>query len=96
MIHEVLNTGRENATTCRQLADHFRCESRDITKAIESERRQGIPICAAVGDPPGYFLPADRHELQTYCDQLKHREKEIAETRRALVRTLRACRDKKS
>lgn len=89
MIYEILPAGRENALTGRTLANMFNCDIRIITAQIEKERREGHPICAASGDPAGYFLPADDAELQEYCDLLKGRALELFKTRQALIRTLR-------
>lgn len=89
MIHEILPAGRENALSGRTLAIMFDCDLRAITAQIERERRDGHPICAASGERPGYFLPADNEELQAYCDRLKGRAIELFKTRQALVSVLR-------
>ena len=88
-IYEQLGTGKENAMTGRELATMFDCDIRLITQEIERERRAGHPICAASGERPGYFLPADNEELQAYCDRLKGRAIELFKTRQALVSVLR-------
>ena len=89
MIHEILPAGRGNAMTGRELANMFGCDIRAITVQIERERRDGHPICAASGENPGYFLPADDEELEAYCDRLKGRAIELFKTRQALIRVLR-------
>ena len=89
MIHEILPAGRDNALTGRALATYFGCDLRAITAQIERERRDGHPICAASGENPGYFLPADDEELQEYCDRLKSRAIELFKTRQALISVLR-------
>lgn len=89
MIHEILPAGRENALTGRELATMFNCDIRAITQQIEKERREGHPICAASGENPGYFLPANDEELETYCRRLKKRAIELFKTRQALVKVLR-------
>ena len=89
MIHEILPAGRENALTGRDLANRFNCDIRAITQQIERERREGHPICAASGENPGYFLPANDEELETYCRRLKKRAIELFKTRQALVKVLR-------
>lgn len=93
MIHELLATGRENARTGRELAEVLGCNIRDITEQIERERRAGQPICAATGENPGYFLPADPDELDDYCKRLERRAAEVTKTRKALVSVLRQIRD---
>lgn len=94
MIQEILATGRENARTGKELALLFGCDARDISRAIEKERQEGAPICAATGEKPGYFLPANAEELEIYCNQLKHRGMAIFKTRQALIKILKAYRDK--
>ena len=95
MIHEILPAGRENALTGRRLADMFNCDIRAITAQIERERRAGYPICAASGEAPGYFLPADDKELEAYCNRLKRRAVELFKTRQALVRVLRQVQEQR-
>lgn len=89
MIHELLAEGRDNARTGRELATLLHCNIRDITQQVEKERRDGFPICAASGENPGYYLPADAQELQEYCDNIKGRAIELFKTRQALVKVLR-------
>lgn len=93
MIAELLNTGRENTQSARELASILGCGIRDISKQIEHERRQGQPICAASGENPGYYLAADEDELQKYCQQLYKRGGEIFKTRRALVGILKKIQE---
>lgn len=85
MIHELLSTGRDNARTGRELARFLRCTLRDVTAQVERERRDGQPICAATGNNPGYFLPANPEELERYCNALKRRCNEIDATLQAMV-----------
>ena len=89
MIYELLSTGRENARTARDLAKLTGLDRRGVSHLVERERRAGKPICATCdGNTPGYFIPADRDEMQEYCDSLRHREREIAKTRKACAATL--------
>lgn len=94
MIYELLQTGRENARTGRELAIHFNCSIRDITAAVERERRQGQPICAGSGENPGYYLATDADELEDYCNRLKGRAIELFKTRQALIKVLKQISDK--
>lgn len=93
MIHELLAEGRENARTGAELASVLHCDIRNITAQIEKERRDGHPICAAVGENPGYYLAADPAELESYCDALKRRAVEVFKTRQALINILRQIND---
>lgn len=89
MIFELLSTGRENARTARELAQMTGTDRRAVSLIVERERRAGKPICATCdGNAPGYFIPADRDEMQDYCDSLRHREREIAKTRKACAATM--------
>lgn len=89
MIHEALAHGAENARTARELAQLFDCGVRDVTQAIERERRAGKPICAATGENPGYYLASTAQELEEYCRRLQGRAREITRTRRALLKVLK-------
>lgn len=89
MIAELLSTGAENARTGKELASVMGCDIRDITAAIERERREGQPICAATGEHPGYYLASDAAELENYCGRLHHRAAELYKTRAALLNVLK-------
>lgn len=94
MIQELLEEGRENAIPGHRLADTLGISIRDVTAAIARERRAGAPICAAQGEPHGYYLASSSEELAAYCDSLKGRAIELFKTRQALVYVLRALADK--
>lgn len=68
--------------TAKQLAKTLGVsDARIITKQIERERKSGgAPICASCGDNPGYFMPQNRKELETYIRSLKRRHKAISQT----------------
>lgn len=87
-ITEHLQKGAENAITAKGLCDLLRLDIRDLTAAIERERRQGSPICASCGNKPGYFLASTKQEMQDYCDSLHHRAAEIYATRQACLKTI--------
>lgn len=88
MVYEVLTTGAENARTGKYICALLNLSPRELTQHIERERRAGKPICAATGANPGYFLAADKYEMQRYCKSLEHRENEIEKTRRACIDTI--------
>ena len=88
MIYEVLLTGAENARTGRELCETLNITPRELTAAIERERRAGQPICAATGNHPGYYLAANQEEMQRYCRSLWRRAGEIFKTRRACIATI--------
>lgn len=89
MITEHLREGAHNAQTGRELCKLLQISARELTAAVEAERRAGNPICAST-DPaaPGYFLPADKEELKRYCSSLFRRAGEIHKTRRACLKAL--------
>lgn len=90
MIHEYLQTGADHPTTGKQLATLLKCDIRDITEAVERERRDGLPICAnSGGENSGYYLAADQRELEVYCKRLRKRAGELFKTRRALLDVLK-------
>ena len=68
--------------TAKQLAKTLGVsDARIITKQIERERKGGgAPICASCGENPGYFMPQNRKELETYIRSLKRRHKAISQT----------------
>lgn len=89
MIYEILLEGAENALTGKEICQMLDLTARDLTQAIERERRAGKPICAST-DPktPGYFLAANQGEMQRYCRSLYHRAGEIHKTRNACMKTI--------
>lgn len=88
MIYEMLSEGAENARTGKEICKLLDITARDLTIAIERERRQGRPICASTGSTPGYFLAANKDEMQRYCNSLMHRAGEIHKTRRACIKAM--------
>ena len=88
MVYEMLSEGAENARTARELCGMLNITARELTQAIERERRGGKPICAATGKKPGYFLAANQEEMQRYCRSLWRRAGEIHKTRRACLRSM--------
>lgn len=45
MVYEVLLKGRENAITGKEICSILDIKARDLTAAIERERREGKAIC---------------------------------------------------
>ena len=88
MIYELLSEGAENAKTGREICKQLHIDMRGLTATIEQERRAGYPICASTGTNPGYFLAANKEEMQQYCAALAHRADEIAKTRQACISTI--------
>ena len=88
MIFELLLEGEQNAIPAKQLCKMLDINSRILTQQIERERRAGKPIAAKCGENPGYFIAANRREMQDYCGRLYHRAGEIFKTRRACMATI--------
>lgn len=88
MIYEILSEGAENARTGKEICKALNITARDLTLAIERERRAGKPICASTGSTPGYFLAANREEMQRFCNSLYHRAGEIHKTRNACMKAM--------
>ncbi len=84
-IADYLAEGRDNARTGKEICTLLHITARDLTAAIERERREGQPICASTGKNPGYYLAENREEMQRYCNSLHHRAGEIYKTRRACL-----------
>lgn len=89
MICEILSTGEHNARTGREICALLNISARDLTAAVERERRAGQPICASTDSKsPGYYLAADKDEMQRYCNSLMRRAGEIHKTRRACMEAM--------
>lgn len=83
MVYECLGRGRQSAKTGKALAKLLGLSLRELTETIEAERKQGIPICAATGTDPGYYLAANMKEMQDYCASLSRRLNAMEQTRTA-------------
>ena len=90
-VSAYLPVGAGNAISGRTLATLLGFKDvRQLSKAVERERRRGVPICAAVsGDSRGYFLASSPDELSAYLKALDHRLREVRRTRDACGDTLR-------
>lgn len=89
MISEVLLRGKQNAITTDELAAVFNVQPRYITRAVNVERLAGKPICSSNDiSHPGYYLAANKEEMRSFCEQLRHRAGEIFRTRRACLRSI--------
>lgn len=77
----MLPIGEENAIPGRTLAKLFNTNLRTITKMIEQERRNGVPICAScTGKNKGYFKAETPADLQMYCRSMQSRANELLQT----------------
>ena len=77
-----LDVGEENAITAGDLAILVGVsDPRVITRAIERERLNGIPICAS---NDGYYLPSSAAELERYMKAFCRRRNQMRKTEVAL------------
>lgn len=82
-IADLLGVGRENAITRRDLERLTGLAPREVSLAVERERRSGVPILA---DGSGYYLPASHDERAACVRSLRHRAREILITARSVER----------
>jgi len=66
---DLIPTGRQNAATAQSLADILGWDVRQVQAEIERLRCDGIPICAATVDKPGFFMPENDAEMRNYAKQ---------------------------
>lgn len=96
-ISDYLETGAENARTGKELCKELNITARDLTAAIERERRAGKPICASTdAKNPGYYLAADKGEMQRFCNSLFHRAGEIHKTRKACLASMESLPEREA
>lgn len=84
-IAELLSYGQENAVPLRQLVAWTGRNGRMVRRMIETERREGIPICSG---ETGYYLASNPSELRRFQASMIRRALEIVRTVRALDGTL--------
>lgn len=82
-IADLLGVGRENAIPRRDLERLTGLAPREVSLAVERERRSGVPILA---DGSGYYLPASHDERAACVRSLRHRAREILITARSIER----------
>lgn len=81
-IADLLLHGAENGQTITDLERLTRCQSREIRKQIERERRAGALIIS--DNAHGYYLTNDPAEAQRFARSMQHRAREILRTARAI------------
>ena len=87
-LQALLPRGRANAVTAAHLAALTGVDPREATREIRKMRLRGIPVCASVGENPGYWISDDAKELAQYCKTLDRRLKNIRATREAIGEAL--------
>lgn len=77
-IMELLQEGEENAISAKELAKYYNCDTRSITQEIHNLRRSGKVILSVnTGINNGFFLPADRAEVERFAKTMHSRLKQI-------------------
>ena len=66
IILRAIGTGEEHAVHRAELVQLTGLCERDVRRVIEQLRRGGAVICS---DKHGYYMPADRSELEKYVKQ---------------------------
>lgn len=85
MITELLREGKENRKSFRELQQQTGIkDERRLRRVIEIERRQGALILSCASG--GYYLPANREEVEQY-DRMMRKEA------KAILYTLKHCRN---
>ena len=74
LLIDCIPTGKENAVKCSELAKIFECNEREITKAINSLRKNNVLICS---DSEGFYKPRDDEDIKSFVRQMNHRVTEI-------------------
>ncbi len=81
-IATLLSYGKENAIYQKELEALTGCDGRTLRKAIEAERRSGIPILSSPAH--GYYLPGNELETAEFVRSMRQRAREIALTAAAV------------
>ena len=97
-VAAVLPEGKRNARPGREIASLLGLRSvRELTQAVERERRCGVPVCASNDSAaPGYFMPKSPEELAEYLSSLRRRLRAVGRTETALEETLARWRGQQS
>ena len=81
--------GIENALTITELCILTGKTIREITKAVEDERKSGVLICSRMEEKGGYFMPANDVEIQSQLASFERRIKSQSITLRVFRRYMK-------
>lgn len=88
VIAGLLPVGKDNAISTKELVRITGCSSsRDLQQRISEERRAGAIICSATKG--GYFIPANREEMQGFYMVLKNRARNTLGVLKSVRRALK-------
>ena len=80
MIFELLNKGKDNAISSKNLENVLQLSTRELHAQIERERREGKPIMAKRDNGGGLYLPGSEEEKEEYLNKKKNEVITILET----------------
>ena len=80
--------GRENAIGKGSLSFTCGISERNIRHVINELIDEGYPVCSAVHEPAGYYLPRDRDEAQEAINTLTSYARELETRKRHLERNV--------
>ena len=81
MVSELLNKGKENAITTKELMEKCNFPSnRELTAQVSRERAAGVLICSKTSGHGGYYLPKNREEIVEFINSMSSRAKNIFST----------------
>ena len=69
-----LMTGRAHARPARELSQHLSCTDRRLRQLAHAANEIGILVCA---DNAGYYLPANREEVDETIGRLRSQSSEM-------------------
>lgn len=81
LISSSLPSGSARAVSLRRLAEMTGLSTREVRRAIQRERLQGIPICEAGA---GYFLAGTADERCRWVRSMRGRARQILKAARAV------------
>ena len=88
VIAGLLPVGKDNAISTKELVRITGCSSsRDLQQRISEERRAGAIICSSTTG--GYFIPANREEMQEFYMVLKNRARNTLGVLKSVRRALK-------
>lgn len=75
-IASLLHAGKEQAISTKELVKLSKCSSvRELRERVAIERNNGVIICS--GPSGGYWLPADRKEIEDFSRLMEMRASQI-------------------
>lgn len=81
LISSLLPSGAKRAVSLRRLADITNLSTREVRRAIQRQRLDGMPICE---HGSGYFLAETEAERARWVSSMRSRAREILRVARAV------------